>query len=105
MTNPLYKSKRWIKKRERILRRDEYLCQQSKRYGRSEQATTVHHIYQIEYYPELAFEDWNLISLTERQHNSMHDRVTHELTALGMEWQRRREREFREWSERNGRTR
>lgn len=97
MTQPFYKSKRWLAKRARILRRDEYLCQQSKRYGRSVAATTVHHIYPLEFYPELALESWNLISLSEQQHNAMHDRVTHELTALGLEWQRRREPEFVNW--------
>lgn len=65
------------------------MCQESKRYGKTELATTVHHIYPLEFYPELAFEDWNLISLSDKQHNAMHDRVTHELTALGQAWQER----------------
>lgn len=104
MAQAFYKSTKWKRKRGSILRRDEYRCQQSKRYGKTEPATTVHHIYQLEYYPELALEGWNLISLSEKQHNAMHDRITHELTALGLEWQERRAAEFREWSERNGRT-
>lgn len=41
--------------------------------------------------------DWNLLSLSEKKHNAMHDRVTHELTELGLEWQRKRQREFEEW--------
>ncbi|MNB67219.1 hypothetical protein D3C81_683110 [compost metagenome] len=73
------------------------MCQESKRYGKTEAATTVHHIYQLEYWPELALMDWNLLSLSEKKHNAMHDRVTHELTELGLEWQRKRQREFEEW--------
>lgn len=102
MVLPFYKSQRWKDKREKILRRDIYLCQQSKRYGKSEAATTVHHIFPLEFYPELALVSWNLISLCEKQHNAMHDRITHELTTLGLEWQERRSAEFREWSENHG---
>lgn len=97
VTNPFYKGKRWITKRAKILRRDEYMCQESKRYGKTVAATTVHHIYPLEYYPELALEDWNLISLCEKQHNAMHDRVTHELTALGMQWQERVRPQYERW--------
>ncbi|TKI55111.1 HNH endonuclease [Brevibacillus antibioticus] len=89
MSQTLYKSRRWKRKREAILRRDKYMCQESKRYGKTEPATTVHHIYPLEFYPELAFVDWNLISLSDKQHNAMHERVTHELTALGRAWQER----------------
>lgn len=39
-----YKKKTWIRKREKILKRDEYLCRECKRYGKTTQATTVHHI-------------------------------------------------------------
>lgn len=83
----IYKTSRWKRKRAKILRRDEYLCQESKRYGKSVEATTVHHIYPVEQYPELAFEDWNLISLCEAKHNAMHDRNTGEVTELGKWWQ------------------
>jgi 5-methylcytosine-specific restriction endonuclease McrA len=84
-----YKDMRWIHKRSAILRRDEYLCQESKRYGKSKSATTVHHIYPVELYPELKYEDWNLISLSSEKHNAMHDRVTNEITELGKLWQER----------------
>jgi len=90
----LYKTKRWERRRAAVLRRDEYLCQESKRYGKTEEATTVHHIYPVEQYPELAFEDWNLISLSEANHNRMHVRNTGEVTELGKWWQERRRREF-----------
>ena len=90
----LYKTKRWERKRAAVLRRDEYLCQESKRYGKTVQANTVHHIYPVEQYPELAYVDWNLISLSEANHNRMHDRNTGEVTELGRQWQERRRREF-----------
>lgn len=105
MTQAFYKSKAWKRKRAKILRRDEYMCQESKRYGKTEPATTVHHCYQLEYYPELALEDWNLISLSDKQHNAMHDRVTHELTALGLEWQERVRPHYERWMKENGRRR
>lgn len=78
-----YKSPRWVHKRKKILRRDKYLCQVCKRYGKSREADTVHHIYPAEDYPELIWKDDNLISLCHKCHNSMHDRTTNELTNEG----------------------
>ena len=92
-----YESKRWKKKREHILRRDEYKCQESKRYGKYEEATTVHHIYPLEDYPELALVDWNLISMSGAQHDRMHDRKTGKVTERGAYWQRKRQKEFEAW--------
>lgn len=85
----IYNTKRWEQKRTHILRRDGYLCQESKRYGKRVDANTVHHIYPVEEYPEYAWCDWNLISLSDKVHNSMHDRITGKLTALGEELKRR----------------
>ena len=67
-----YNSRRWIKKRKRILRRDGYLCQLCKRYGRQTEAVTVHHIKHADEYPELAFDDDNLVSLCNACHNKQH---------------------------------
>lgn len=96
-----YKEKRWKKKRESILRRDNYLCQESKRYGKSVQATTVHHIFPAEFYPELKYESWNLLSLSKEAHNMMHDRDTHEITDKGKAWQRKKRKEFDKYYGRN----
>lgn len=85
-----YHTRRWKKKQTRILRRDGYLCQESKRYGVKAEATTVHHVWPLEDYPEYAYEDWNLVSLCGEKHNQMHDRNTRQLTALGEQWRRRR---------------
>lgn len=72
-------------KRVRIvaLKRDKYLCQNCKRYGRKVTATVTHHIWQAEYYPEYKYKVWNLISLCPACHNRMHIRDMHELTAEG----------------------
>ena len=53
-------TRRWKRKREAILRRDGYLCQECKRYGHYDE------------HPELALDDGNLISLCEGCHNKMH---------------------------------
>jgi len=81
-----YKSKQWKKKREAILRRDEYLCQECKRYGKTTPATVVHHIFPLEKYPELRLNDKNLISLCYRCHEQMHNKMTDELTEKGKQW-------------------
>lgn len=81
-----YKSKRWKRKRGVILRRDEYLCRQCKRYGKTTQASTVHHINPLEVSPELALINDNLVSLCNSCHELMHDRVNDRLTHLGTEW-------------------
>lgn len=83
----IYKTKRWKRKRVTILKRDEYLCRESSRFGKTVAATTVHHIYPIDQYPELAFEDANLLSLSSSKHDSMHDRITGDVTELGKYWQ------------------
>lgn len=67
------------------MRRDEYTCQISKRYGRHIEATTVHHIFPASQYPEYQWCDWNLISLSAAVHDSMHDRNTDGLTDKGLE--------------------
>lgn len=82
-----YKSKRWIKKRENILRRDNYECRECKRYGKTTPATTVHHIYPLETHHHLRLISINLISLCNKCHNSMHDRNTNAITDIGKRWQ------------------
>lgn len=67
-----YKNPRWKRKRKNILKRDNYMCQECKRYGRRTEATTVHHKKHTDEFPELAYEDDNLVSLCEACHNKMH---------------------------------
>ncbi|MGO4887078.1 HNH endonuclease [Anaerobacillus sp. MEB173] len=85
-TNPFYKSKKWKRKRESILKRDDYECRECRRYGKVHEANTVHHINTLEDRPELALLDDNLISLCNTHHEKMHERMSGELTALGCEW-------------------
>ena len=49
----------------------------------TEEANTVHHIYPADKYPEYAWCDWNLISVSQAGHNKLENRLTGELTALG----------------------
>ena len=71
-TETFYKSRAWQRKREAILRRDKYICQNCKRYGRKTEATTVHHIKHLEDAPELALDNDNLVSLCAACHNKLH---------------------------------
>ena len=87
-----YKSKRWQQKREAILRRDHYECQYFKRFGKHREAEHVHHIFPVDEFPEYAFEDWNLISLSKEAHNMMHERTTGALTIEGKKLQERAKR-------------
>lgn len=68
----LYKSAKWKRKRAAILKRDGYTCQRCKRYGRTVEATVVHHIKHADEYPELAYVDDNLVSLCDACHNKAH---------------------------------
>lgn len=95
-----YKNKKWERKRKAILARDKYTCQYFKRYGKIKEANTVHHIFPVEFYPEYAFCNWNLISLSNEAHNKMHDRDTHEITAAGRELQARVYRDRLEFDQR-----
>ena len=60
-----YTSKPWERKRAAILRRDDYRCVWCRRYGRNRPAVVVHHIKHVDEYPELAYEDSNLVSLCQ----------------------------------------
>ena len=82
-------NKRWQAVRTLALRRDKFRCRDSARYGKIVQATTVHHIWPAEDYPEYAYCLWNLISLTQANHEAMHHKTTRKLTALGLRWQSR----------------
>jgi 5-methylcytosine-specific restriction protein A len=88
-TDNFYKTPAWKRKRLIILRRDGYLCRECKRYGKTTEATTVHHAKPLELYPELRLNNQNLLSLCAACHDKMHDRISNELTMLGLEWIKR----------------
>jgi len=75
-----YKERRWQYVRKRILQRDKFIDQYLKRYGKIKNADMVHHIFPVNDFPEYQWEDWNLISLSRKTHNQMHDRITDKLT-------------------------
>lgn len=78
-----YNSNKWRTKRKKILRLDKYRCQIMKMFGKTKEATIVHHIYPVKDYPQYAYETWNLISVSAEGHNKLEKRSTGELTALG----------------------
>lgn len=84
--DPFYNTDRWQHLRQSILRRDNFMCQDAKRYGRMIPAEVVHHVLPREIFPEYQWEPWNLISLSNKAHEEMHYRTTRELTKKGMEW-------------------
>lgn len=89
-----YRSPKWEHKRAKILRRDGYLCQISKRYGKTVPADTVHHIFPRDEFPEYQLSDWNLISLSASVHDTMHDRTSGKLSPAGAELLRRTCRKY-----------
>lgn len=84
-----YKSSKWKRLAKRAMIRDNYQCQISKRYGKNVPAKVVHHIYPVEHFPEYAYSLWNLICLSEAEHNRVHDRKTGKLTEAGLNLMRR----------------
>ena len=84
-----YYGKKWKAKRKHILKLDHYRDQYAKMYGRSLEANVVHHIYPADEYPEYAWCDWNLISVSLESHNKLENRKTGELTREGKLLQRR----------------
>ncbi|MEF2781835.1 MAG: hypothetical protein U0N20_01915 [Clostridium sp.] len=78
-----YHGSKWKRKRKAILKLDGYKCQIDKRYGIQTDAQTVHHIYPVKDYPEYQWCTWNMISVSNANHNKLENRKTGELTALG----------------------
>lgn len=81
-----YKTTKWIKKRNVILRRDKYECRECKRYGKTTLATTVHHCNPLQERPDLRLNSNNLISVCGKCHGTFHNRDTDELTIKGEQW-------------------
>lgn len=84
-----YNGIKWKHLAQMALRRDGYMCQLSKRYGKAVPAEVVHHIYPVDEYPEYAYCPWNLISLSRAAHNRLHDRENNALTVEGVALMRR----------------
>lgn len=99
MKTKLHWSKAWKEKRKKILVRDGYKDQWEARYGRIVDADTVHHIFPAEWFPEYQLASWNLISLSTKTHNMMHDRTTGALTEAGMILADRVARKYERWND------
>lgn len=67
-----YNTRRWERLRRRVLRRDGYMCQRCRRFGKATPAVTVHHIKHADEHPELAWDIDNLVSLCTACHNKEH---------------------------------
>ena len=85
MSKDFYHTKAWKRMRKAVLNRDGFQCQESKRYGKFVPADVVHHAFPVEDYPQYRLEAWNLISVSNKIHNQLHDRNTNELTDKGKE--------------------
>lgn len=94
IVRPSLKTRKWEKFRDKILRKYNYLCQESLRYGISEPAEMVHHIFPVSEYPELEFQEWNCLPLTNKRHNTFHDRKNDKVISQGIYWQKKRKKEF-----------
>lgn len=72
-----YQSQTWRNKRKQILKRDNHECQVAKSMG---QVVTgkliIHHIRPLEYFPDLALDDSNLIVVSHYYHNIIHELIT-----------------------------
>ena len=79
-----YQSIAWRNKRIRILKRDNYMCQECKRYGRTREAQVVHHVFPLRDYPEYRLLNNNLYSCCNACHNRFHNRDNDELTSEGL---------------------
>lgn len=67
-----YKHKKHKEWREKVLRRNKYLCQECLRYGKKTPATIAHHIKPIDEYPELKYDINNGKALCLACHNKLH---------------------------------
>ena len=79
--NNLYNDKRWRRKREVILKRDEYKYQVCMSHNVTTPAEHVHHITPLKTRPDL----WlDMLSLCSSCHNQMHDRSNDTLSKDGI---------------------
>lgn len=78
-----YHSKAWERARVLALKRHNYMCVMSKRYGKNVPARAVHHALPAKEYPQYRLAQWNLIPVCDKWHNKLEDRNNGTLTAEG----------------------
>ncbi|MEL7661543.1 HNH endonuclease [Acetobacterium wieringae] len=71
-SDPYYQSKKHKAWRAKVLRRDNYQCQECKRYGILREGTIAHHVKPREDYPELQYDVANGRTLCAKHHNKEH---------------------------------
>lgn len=84
LNDDFYNSKQWRKKAASVLSRYNYVDAYERRYGRMVDATIVHHILPLEHYPELAYQDFNLMPVSKKTHMLLH-RQDGSLSKKGLE--------------------
>jgi 5-methylcytosine-specific restriction endonuclease McrA len=67
-----YNTARYLRWREKVLRRAKYLCQECARYGIHAPATTAHHILPIKEFPDKRYNLKNGAALCNSCHNKAH---------------------------------
>lgn len=70
--NPRYNTQKHRKWSADVMRRDKYLCQDCKRFGRNVPAEVAHHIQPITERPGLAYSLSNGIALCNACHSKRH---------------------------------
>lgn len=70
--DPFYLSKYWLKCREKVLQRDDYLCQICLDHDVVTPADLVHHIEALKEQPDKALDMDNLQSVCHSCHNKLH---------------------------------
>lgn len=95
-TNPFYLSPDWKRIRAAVLRRDGYRDQWLARFGRMQEAETVHHVFLLDDRPDLARDPHNLVSVSLDTHRHILHKPDGSLTAAGLELQRVIARRFPE---------
>lgn len=71
-TNKFYGTSKYKAWREKVMKRDKYLCQECARYGRRTEATVAHHIKHLDEYPELRYSVANGMALCAACHSKAH---------------------------------
>ena len=88
--NPFYLTTRWKHKRQEILERDHFECQECKRDGKvttiNDSILEIDHIKELDKYPELAWDNENLQTLCRDCHNKKHNRMNYRGTAKTKRW-------------------
>ena len=69
-----YHSAKHRKWRERVLKKDKYLCQECLRFGVKTPATHAHHKKPVKDFPELAYKVENGVALCTACHNKIEPR-------------------------------